>query len=168
MAVPVTKLAPVIGQTADRQTMDMRATQAGGQVLEAVNVRYNKLGGVEKRAGLTSVDNIFFTSGRAFSGGVQGKLIPNDNELVVTDGYHIGSRSVALGNGHPQVLIERGQAPEAVSKLRPIEASQYTLFGQDTCYSIDGLIFHAWLAGVGPYFSTAQNDIFTSVEDAQT
>src|SRR5882762_10283003 len=143
-----------------------RQTQAGAQVLEAVNVRYNKIGGVEKRPGISNLTNFFANTSRAFSAGVQGKLIANENELIVTDGYHIGSRSIAAGTGLAHFLIERGLAPEAVSKLRPIESSQYILTGQDNCYSPDGLIFHAWLTGINS--SPALNDIYTSVEDATT
>lgn len=143
-----------------------RQTQAGAQVLEAVNVRYNKIGGVEKRPGISNLTNFFANTSRAFSAGVQGKLIANENELIVTDGYHIGSRSIAAGTGLAQFLVERGLAPEAVSKLRPIESSQYILTGQDNCYSPDGLIFHAWLTGINS--SPALNDIYTSVEDATT
>jgi len=146
-----------------------RQTQAGAQVLEAVNVRYNKIGGVEKRPGISNLTNFFANTSRAFSAGVQGKLIANENELIVTDGYHIGSRSIAAGTGLAQFLIERGLAPEAVSKLRPISSSQYQLFGQDICYSPDGLIFHAWLMGANPMFGpSALNDVYTTVEDAST
>lgn len=144
-----------------------RQTQAGQQVLEAVNVRYNQLGGVEKRPGLTNVDNAFANTSRAFSGGVQGKLIANDGELIVTDGYHIGGMSVTAG---VRTLVERSLTPEAVSKLKPVISSQYQISGRDSCYSTDGLIFHAWASGKQTIVASvsAQTDIYTTVEDYVT
>ena len=142
-----------------------RQTQAGGQVLEAVNIRYKNLGGVEKRPGMARVDDSF--NQVLFSAGAQGKLIGNDNELIATDGYRIGS--MHLVTAAFSRFTNRGQAPEAVSKLRPIDSSQYVLYGQDICYSTDGLIFHAWLAGgTNILGASAANDIYTSVEDATT
>lgn len=144
-----------------------RQTQAP-TVLDAVNVRYPQLGGVEKRFGLRNLGGVFRDGYSMVPG--QGRLIGFQDELIVTDKYRFGSRSVAAGT---EWYVNKGKIPEATSKLRPIASTQYQVVGQDVGATSDGLLVHAWLGGgsglnqiVDP--TIKNNGVFATVEDTVT
>lgn len=148
----------------DQRTHPLQ-TQAPA-VLEAVNVRYNKLGGVEKRSGLRRIalhtlDNAPFIPG-------QGKLIGFDNELLAIDNFKIASYTKSLVGGTGPSFINKGKVPEATSIMKPVDSTQYKVYQQDTCYSSDGLLFHAFSASTVAGSGTAQSIIYSTVEDIST
>lgn len=144
-----------------------RQTQAP-TVLEAVNVRYPQLGGVEKRAGLRNLGGVFRDGYSMVPG--QGRLLGFQDELIVTDKYRMGSRSVAAGT---EWFVNKGKIPEATGKLTQVASTQYQVVGQDVGTTTDGLLIHAWLGGgtglnviIDP--AVKNNGIFATVEDIAT
>ena len=138
-------------------SMDQRSHARQAQapmVLRATNVRYPELGAVEKRRGLTSVANSFFNEGILTSlTPLRGKLISAGDELLVVDGYYVGTLFT-----HPtlgQTFVKKGRVPEAMSRTREVDSSQYLVLQQDTCISSLGHEFHVWcsnertLSGLG-------------------
>lgn len=134
-------------------------------VLQAVNVRFRKLGGVEKRPGSKLIGNTFV-------GGYQlqpnAKVMSIRDEVLVVDGFRCGTYSSSAGQDR---LIDKGKVPECLSRYQDINTSQYQIFQQTIAYSQDGLIFHAWVGqGVDGATPTGNVNelIFWTVQDANT
>lgn len=129
-------------------------------VQSAVNIRWKHSGGMQKRFGTSRVAQ-GFRNGYALIGG-KAKVIGFRDEVLVTDHYRIGSMARA-GTPTPW-FVDKGKVPEAVSRMRPIDTTQYLVIGPDMC-AVGGLVFHAWVGGEA--FNTT-NGIYTTVEDANT
>jgi len=147
--------------------MDQRSHPRQAQapnVLQAVNVRFKKLGGLEKRAGSKPLAT-------SFVGGYvpqyNSKVLNIRDEVLVVDGVRCGSYTSSAGQDR---IIDKGPIPECLSKYQDITTSQYTIEDQDICYSGDNLIFHAWTGlGANPPPGTGTNQyIFWTVQDADT
>lgn len=150
-------------------SMDQRshARQAQSpQVLSATNVRYPELGSVEKRNGIAAVAGAFFEAGVISNiiGG-KGKLMRCGDELLVTDGYYVGTHFT-----HPtlgEMFVRKGRVPEALSHYREVDSSQYVVNQPDVAVTSDGLEFHVWCSNertVG-FSSPPRYDIFWTVRD---
>lgn len=127
-------------------SMDQRshARQAQSpQVLSATNVRYPELGSVEKRPGMAAVAGAFFDAG-ALSNLINGKgrLMKCGDELLVTDGYYIGTHFTHPTAG--QTFVKKGRVPEALSRYREVDSSQYEVSQPDVAVTASGLEFHVW------------------------
>lgn len=140
-------------------------------VLEAVNVRYPQLGGVEKRNGVQLMTGGFRDGYQLVRG--QGRMVNFGDELIVTDKFRYGSRSIG-GVGGQGYFVNKGKIPEATSKLKAVDSTQYQVFGPDVGATSDGLLVHAWLGGgagssgavIEP--SSHNNGVFATVEDIAT
>lgn len=135
----------------------------GPAVLTAANVRWKNSGGMTKRFGLTNIAS-GFRGGYALVPG-QCKIMGFREELLVTDSYRIGSLSRANGTNW---FVDKGKVPECVSRMRPIDSTQYNISGPDVAYS-SGLTFHAYLGGYIDVISgTGTSSIYSTVEDTVT
>jgi hypothetical protein len=137
---------------------------------QAVNVRWPNLGAVDKRPGNDLVATQFFKAGVASSMVAgQGALMALNNELIVTDGYTVGSLSDSAGTNR---IISKGQIPEAVSSSRPVGTTQYFVSQPDVAYQpTTDLLFHVWCANDRSLVNVdgmPRYDIYWCVEDAST
>lgn len=150
--------------------MDQRTHPRHAQApttLQAVNVRYRQLGGATKRNGSDRIGSVFTNADFVGTPYTMvpgaGKLIGFDNELLVTDGYRLGSYTT---NAAQKRIIDKGKVPEAISRITPIDSTQYAVAGQDVCWSTDNLLFHAFV-GAG-YDASGSGAIYSTVEDLDT
>jgi len=122
-------------------------------VLDAVNVRYHRSGGVEKRPGCTKVADGF--SGFVAGGG---KLIASGDELLLTDGYQIATEA----NG---AFVVKDKVPEAIPELLPIAGSAFGMSQPQIAYSSGsgGYLVYAWSSSAS-YGTTGE--IVVTVQDA--
>lgn len=102
--------------------------------LDAVNVRYPEVGGVERRPGCGLVANSF--QGSDLIPG-RGKLFSIGNELLATDGYTIGT---LVGD----TFLAKDKVPEAVPSMRPVTSPIHPIEQHDVTLSLTGVIFTAW------------------------
>src|SRR6267378_7263865 len=116
----------------------------GPSVIAATNVRFPRIGAVDKRPGTDELATTFFNGGASspMTPG-QGRVIAFRDELLVTDAFKIASLSNV--GGVPK-LIEKGKVPEATSKSRAVGTTQYYVSQPDVAYTSTGLVMHVWAA----------------------
>lgn len=139
-------------------------------VIQAVNVRFPRVGAADKRAGCDQLATNY-TDGTAIHSDAQ-RLLAFRDELLTIDGFTIGS--LTLPGGTPK-LLNKGKVPEAVSTSRAVDTTEYFVSQPDVAYSSDGLVFHIWATNDrstitgGPAFTfTYFYDVFWTVQDATT
>jgi len=140
---------------------------AAPQVIRATNVRYPDIGAVEKRQGIASITNSFSTAGGQPGGTMtngNGKLMTCRDELLVTDGFKVGSLAV---HASPNVLVDKGKIPEMTSTYIPVDTTQYTVSQPDVAVTSQGLVFHVWAANDRSSSSDMipRYDVFWTVQD---
>jgi hypothetical protein len=136
------------------------------QVLGATNVRYPRIGAAEKRNGMSVVTSSFFGGSTMAIG--QGKLLAHRDELVVIDGFNVGSLS-ELPDGTRR-LIQKGKVPEATSTAHPIDSTQYSVSQADVSVGSTNLAFHVWAGNDRSSTSDGipRYDIFWTVQNRTT
>lgn len=128
--------------------------------LDAVNLRYMRVGGTEKRPGHVLYADI---TGSGFVAGA-GKLAAFRNELVLTDGHTIGSATTTSGSNK---FTAKDRYPEAIPSTRGITGTPNGGSQPDLTYSSanGGFFVYAW-SGSKDY--SVAGDIYVTVEDATT
>lgn len=111
-------------------------------VIDIVNARFSRVGSVDKRNGMTAINSVFNT-GYALTSLENGRVMAFRDELLITDGFRVGSLSIV---SNVNKLIDKGKVPTAVSTSKAIDTTQYYVSQPDVAYTTGGLVFHTWAA----------------------
>lgn len=135
-------------------------------VLDAKNVRHHRGGAADKRPGTAALLSGFTDSSSLVAG--KGTVLTHRDELVVTDGYTIGSYTALTGSDK---LVAKGKVPEATSELARVSSvSQRAVvsMGQVCCAlgTSGGRSF--WVYAWSTANAFASGSIYVTVVDATT
>lgn len=136
---------------------------AGPATIEATNVRFPRIGAIDKRPGTNPIGGPWVGGYTMIPGA--GRILAFRDELLITDTHRIASLSVSGGQDR---FIDKGKVPEAVSSSHVLDTTQYFVSQPDVAYTSDGLIIHVWAGNDRSTSGSPAYDIFWTVEDAMT